>query len=119
VAFNAEQKRAHRAKPEVRQREREYKADWDRTNREQRAEYQRRYRRGRAGSGSTTTPRHQQQLIRAICLMLALPKNAFGSFLQSPSRGGFARRADPSQVCRMKTPLCSIGYSDEEEAETR
>ena len=55
MAFNAEQKRAHRAKPQVRQREREYKADWDRTNRQARTEYQRRYRSGKVGGGSTTT----------------------------------------------------------------
>jgi hypothetical protein len=62
MAFSAEQKRAHRAKHEVQAKERSYKAQWDRANREQRAAYQRAYRSGKVGGGSSTTPPtpHQQ-----------------------------------------------------------
>jgi hypothetical protein len=44
MAFTAQQKRAHRAKPEVQARERAYKANWDTTNKYERAAYQRAYR---------------------------------------------------------------------------
>jgi hypothetical protein len=44
MAFTAEQKRAHRAKPEVREREAAYKREWDHTNRTHKAEYQRAFR---------------------------------------------------------------------------
>jgi hypothetical protein len=58
MAFTSEQKRAWRARPETQQREREYKANWDRANREQRAAYQRAYRSGKVGGGSVNHTTH-------------------------------------------------------------
>jgi hypothetical protein len=54
VAFSKEAKRAHRAKPEVRQREREYKKNWNQANRQHINKYMRDYYRARVESGSTT-----------------------------------------------------------------
>ena len=56
MAFTPQQKREHRMKAAVRERERQYKHDWDVNNRARKAEYQRRYRSGKVGGGSTTTP---------------------------------------------------------------
>jgi hypothetical protein len=59
LAFTPQQKREHRMKAAVRERERQYKHDWDVNNRARKAEYQRRYRSGTVGGGSTTTaPSH-------------------------------------------------------------
>jgi hypothetical protein len=55
VAFTPAQKREHRMKAAVRERERQYKHDWDVNNRARKAEYQRRYRSGKVDGGSTTT----------------------------------------------------------------
>ena len=56
VAFSKEQKRLHRQKPAVREKQAAYKREWDVANRRARTEYQRRYRSGKVGGGSTTTP---------------------------------------------------------------
>jgi hypothetical protein len=55
VAFTKEAKRAHRAKPEVRQRERDYYNSWYQANRERVSKYKRDYYRGRVESGVSTT----------------------------------------------------------------
>jgi hypothetical protein len=56
MAFTPAQKRAHRAKPEVQQRERAYKANWDTTNKYERAAYQRAWRARQRPTGSITEP---------------------------------------------------------------
>jgi hypothetical protein len=48
MAFTSEQKRQWRNRPEVQAKARSYKADWDRTNRAEKAAYQRAYRARRA-----------------------------------------------------------------------
>jgi hypothetical protein len=57
MAFNAEQKQAHRAKPEVREQERQYNKAWRDQNKKRLAEYRRAYRCGVVASRSSTTTR--------------------------------------------------------------
>jgi hypothetical protein len=52
MAFSKEAKAKWRQRPQVQARQASYKADWDRTNREQRAAYQRAYRARRPGAGA-------------------------------------------------------------------
>jgi hypothetical protein len=55
MAFTPAQKRAHRAKPEVRAKQRAYKREWDQENKQRRTQYMRDWRSGKVGGGSTTT----------------------------------------------------------------
>jgi hypothetical protein len=57
VAFTPQQKREHRMKAEVRERERKYKREWDQENKQRRTQYMRDWRSGKVGGGSTTTAR--------------------------------------------------------------
>lgn len=52
MSFTPEQKRAWRQRAEVQARQASYKANWDRANRHERAEYQRQYRARRASAGT-------------------------------------------------------------------
>jgi hypothetical protein len=58
MAFTAEQKRAHRAKTAVKEREQNYNKQWRETNRQHVSEYNRAYyqRRSRGGGEQSTTP---------------------------------------------------------------
>jgi hypothetical protein len=56
VAFTAEQKREHRAKPEVQAKQRAYKRSWDQENKQRRTEYMRQWRRGLPASGASPPP---------------------------------------------------------------
>jgi hypothetical protein len=55
MAFTAEQKKAHRAKPGVQATERQYNKAWRDQNKKRLAEYRRAYRRGVVARGSSTT----------------------------------------------------------------
>ena len=55
MAFSAEQKRAHRAKPDVQAAERQYNKAWRDQNKKRLAEYRRVSRRGVVSNRSTTT----------------------------------------------------------------
>jgi hypothetical protein len=55
LAFTAAQKRKHRMKAAVRERERKYKREWDQENKQRRTQNMRDWRSGKVGGGSTTT----------------------------------------------------------------
>ena len=54
MAFTAAQKQAHRMKPEVQAKAREYKKNWNQANRQRINKYARDHYRARVESGSTT-----------------------------------------------------------------
>jgi hypothetical protein len=56
MAFTPQEKREHRMKASVRERERKYKREWDQENKQRRTQYMRDWRSGKVGGGSTTTP---------------------------------------------------------------
>jgi hypothetical protein len=60
MVFTAEQKRAHRSKPEVRQRAAEYKRNWNQANREHVNKYMRDHYRARVEGGSTTQTKQSE-----------------------------------------------------------
>jgi hypothetical protein len=56
VAFSKEAKAKWRQRPEVQQRQHEYKRKWDQENKQRRTEYMRQWRRGLAASGGSPPP---------------------------------------------------------------
>jgi hypothetical protein len=97
MAYTPEQKAKWRQRPEVQARQASYKADWDRTSRAARTEYQRRYRRGKpVVDQQQHTPHQQQQLVRAICLMRTLPDMPVGPSFTS---GGY--RVPPGRLIKI------------------
>lgn len=60
MAFTAAQKRAHRMKPEVQAKAREYKKNWNQANRQRINKYMRDRYRARVDSGSTTQTKQSE-----------------------------------------------------------
>jgi hypothetical protein len=89
VAFTAEQKREHRAKPEVQAKQRAYKRSWDQENKQRRTEYMRQWRRG---CQLAVRHHHHHHRGRAIYSMATLPEMPVGpSYQLQPERGRAAR----------------------------
>ena len=92
MSFTPEQKRAWRNKPDVQARQASYKREWDRTNRAEKAAYQRAYRARRAsagalnGAGLSDLATHQQlaptattaRLGKRTCLVTPTTKSTQG-----------------------------------------